>query len=270
MTYINNGINNVPDNTIVYFPQNENKFKENNWDVNDIIEPLIGKQHRDYFPQHAYLCLPLTIANQYGFVIKSNLDMSLYWPGEDHPVNIITKNGQKINHSGNLQNIFTNFESGIVSISNSLILRTPPGINLLTMQPPNSFIPNLHVMSGVVETDNLRGFFTFNLKVTTPNVKINIKRGDWLSAFIPIPRFFVENFKLKNGLDIFDKETYSLEKASFERLDYERQHGDMKMHEESGMTNTTLKGAGRRYFNGIHPNEDEYINHQKRIGDQPK
>jgi hypothetical protein len=270
MTYINNPGNEVPENTILFYPQDKDEFAEKKWEISDIVESLIGKTHRDYFPTHAYLCLPLTIANQYGFVVKSNIDMTLFWPGGDHPVHVITKNGQRINHSGNFQNIFNNFNSGIVSISNAIVVRTPPDVNILTIQPPNYFIPHLHVMSGVVETDNLRGFFTFNLKVTTPNVKITIKKGDWLSAFIPIPRFFVENFELKNALDVFDEETYNLEQASFERLDYERQHGDLKKNKEKGVDNKLLASAGRRYFNGIHPNESKYKNHQKRIFDKPE
>ena len=270
MKYINDEENFVPDNSIVFYPKDKQKAEKNNWKIEDIVESLIGQQQRDYFKEHAYLCLPLTIANQYGFVVKANMDFTLFHPGKEAPV-LIDLNGKQLSETdAYLQNYFTNFKSGILSIENAFHLRTPPGINLMTIQPSNYFIPGLHVMSGVVETDNLRRSFTFNLKVTTPGVKIHVKKGDWLSAFIPVPRYFVDGFELLNGDAFFDEGTMNLERASIAKARYERNIGDFKDNSEKGIENPILLGAGRKYFKGIHPNDELFKDHQKRISPKIK
>ena len=45
-----------------------------------------------------------------------------------------------------------------------------------------------------VTTFDLRCDFTFNLKITVPNMLVSVKKGDALGAFIPIPRYFVDGF----------------------------------------------------------------------------
>ena len=67
----------VPDNTIAVIP-NATGYTEL---YEDIIEPLHGKFKRDWFVKHAYYCLPLTIGNQYGFLIKSLYDFNILWNG---------------------------------------------------------------------------------------------------------------------------------------------------------------------------------------------
>ena len=265
MPYINDPGYEVPENSIVFYPADKEKAYENNWQISDVVESLKGKQQRDYFAKHAYLCLPLTIANQSGFVVKANRDITLFWPGGEKPVIINLHGKQHANAPDDIQNYFNNFGSGIMSVANNFILRTPPGVNILTLQPPNYFIAGVHVMTGIVESDNLRGHFTFNLKVTTPGVKIEIKKGDWLSAFIPVPRYYIENFKLVDGLEIYDESVYDLEKASIDKLKYERNGGDLAKNMEKGMEDSYLAGMGRRYFKGIHPNDKEFPDHQKRI-----
>jgi hypothetical protein len=143
--------------------------------------------------------LPLVIGNQHGFIIKSLIDFDIIWDGTENNPNISFID----NSNSNKQIIQTGFGSGIVTIQNRFALKTSPGINLMTIQPPNMFIPGCVSMTGVIETDNIRRDFTFNLKVTVPNLKISVRKGDPLGAFLPIPRNFVENFSLSLIQDIF-------------------------------------------------------------------
>ena len=53
---------------------------------------------------------------------------------------------------------------GVVTIQNRFTFRTPPDVNLMTINPPNYWIDGIQHMTGVIETDNLRRDFTFNLK----------------------------------------------------------------------------------------------------------
>lgn len=253
--YINtNGID-VPENTIAVVLE-EDKVKYKN-----IVYSLVGHPTRDWMPKYANFCLPVNIANQYGFVVESQHDVDVYWDGESNHIDI-----KVLDDLGFTGQTFSNeFGPGILTIHNAFVLRTPPGVNIMTIQPPNYFLPGLHVSSGVVESDNLRRNFTFNLIITNPNKTIHIKRGDWLSGFIPVPRFYIENFKLKDASKIFDGTVIENERSNISSLAWER-----TSHKDLGGDIGKPNDSGRRYFKGIHVNETRYRNHQKRITDGPE
>lgn len=254
---INDEGNFVPNNTIIFINQSENK----EYDISDIIEPLKGKNKRDYFSQPFYYCLPLLIANQSGFVVKAAHDLEVYWSGGEAPAAIKKINNKNVPDSyEKIQEYFTNFRSGIISIENAFIFRTPPGINLMTIQPPNYFIRGIHSMSGVVEADNLRRSFTFNLKITEPNKVIKIKKGDWLSAFVPTPRYFIDSFSMESAEKFFDKNCIDNELSDIKKLQYER-NNSLENGGDIGKPND----SGRRYFKGINVDDSEFKDHQKRI-----
>jgi hypothetical protein len=247
VNYINDPGYEVPDNHILVVPHDLSL--PNSGYYNEVILPLAGEVKRDWFNAHFYYCLPINIGNQYGFVIKSTVDFDVIWPGGDQAAQITM-----IEDSGK-QFIKNGFGSGIVTIQNSFALKTPPGINIMTIQPPNMYIPGTMAMTGVIETDNIRRDFTFNLKITVPNYKIHIRKGDPLGAFIPIPRNFVEEFKVVPAIDIFNKDIVQSDIIESQVLSQERQTVDKEKSHESG----------RRYFNGNHTDGQKYYNHQKRL-----
>lgn len=237
----------VPDNNILIVPFNINSdgyFKE-------IIEPLKGKTKRDWFVPHFYYCLPLTIGNQYGFIIKSLRDFDIVWDGTEKDASINFLN----NDNFEKQTIKTGFGQGIITIQNMFAIKTPPGINIMTIQPPNMFIPGCVSMTGVIETDQIRRDFTFNFKITIPNINITIKKGDPLGAFIPIQRGFVDNFNIQHIEDFFDKQVHKNELEESYNLSSERNTIDKEKPHQSG----------RRYFHGIHYNGETYKEHQKKL-----
>lgn len=248
--YINDDNFLVPEKTLAFYAT-----KDTRHNLSDVIESLVGHPNRDWFSMTAFsFCLPLTIANQYGFVVKSNWDAEIFWDGNiENPPEIKSEGWQ--NHES-IQPLLGDFANGIITLENKFIVRTPRDTNLMIMQPPNYFIPGLHTMSAVVESDNLRRNFTFNIKVTEPNKNINIKKGDWLAAFIPIPRFYVDMFKMKDAFDLFGEEVIKNELESMHKLGWERNNQDYDK----------INGSGRRYFKGKHVNETMYRNHQKRAG----
>ena len=245
--YLNKYDNNVPANTILVVPHSV----DNDGFYNEIIESLSGKSKRDWFTPHFYYCLPLTIGNQYGFVIKSTRDFDITWMQKENYVKIEYLDEPEFIK----QSISDHFGEGIVTIQNYFALKTAPGINLMTIQPPNMFLPGCVSMTGVVETDNIKRDFTFNIKITIPYIKISIKKGDPLGAFIPIPRYFVDQFNINLISDIFDNDFHKNEIYESNALGNERQTVDkLKPH-----------SAGRRYFNGINTDNTPYPDHQKRI-----
>ena len=162
-----------------------------------LLEPLAGKKERSWFSQHAYFCLPITFGNQHGFVVKLLYDIIVRWNGgPDNPVLVVNHFGSEIDLKNQI--ISSHFGLGIITIQNRWSYRTPKGVNLLVVQPPNYPIDGLMHMTAVVEGDNLRRDFTFNLKVTRPNYDVYIPRGTPIGCVLPIPRGFNDNWKLEH------------------------------------------------------------------------
>lgn len=254
LDYINDEGLEVPENTIAVV-----KTQDSVLDYTDIVKSLIGHPTRDWFIKYASFCLPLTIANQYGFVITAQHDAELFWDGES--IHLDVKSEALYDYSSG-QVYAVDFGPGVLTIDHTFLFRTPPGINLMAIQPPNYFIDGIQAMTGVIESDNLRRSFTFNLKITTPNKKIYIKKGDWLAAFIPIPRGFVDSFKMVPAEEIFSSDIINNEVAANKALGWQR-----KSHKDFGGDMTKINDSGRRYFKGVHADDSPYKNHQKRIAE---
>jgi hypothetical protein len=247
--YINDPGYEIPQDKIVIVPHSLDG--DGRW--KDVIKPLLGEMKRDWFTPHFYYCLPLNIGNQHGFVIRSLRDFDIIWDGT-HNDAVITFLNQ--DNEGK-QFIMGGFSQGIVTVQNSFSLKTPIGVNLMTIQPPNMFLPACVAMTGVIETDQIRRDFTFNFKITVPNLKIEVRKGDPLGAFIPIPRNFINSFTLDVVDNMFDKSLHENELNEQSALSVERSTVDkLKPHE-----------SGRRYFNGVHTDGSTYFDHQKRLLD---
>ena len=244
---INDEDNLIPEKTLLIVP---NRFA-NKEKISELIEPLSKHKKRDWFNEHFYYCLPLIIGNQYGFVLKTQYNFSVRWNGgdqvDDLEVNIHDLQGL------NLQTYVTNFGKGILTVQNFFHFRTPPDVNLMTIQPPNFLKDGIMHMTGVIETDNLRRDFTFNLKVTRPNEWIHFKIGDPIGAFIPIQRYFADAFEIKYADELFSKEL----------IDLEHKTGDEFGKQRSGEDLSKTHQAGRKYFKGEDAWGNKFKDHQK-------
>lgn len=240
----------VPKNSLITIC--ESSEFENSNDL--IILPLKGNNKRDWFVNHAYFCLPLVIGNQMGFGIKSLKTFSVEWSGEKTPNDVkveILDEGEYPSH----QTISSHFGMGTITIQNRFTFRTPPNVNLMTINPPNYWIDGIQHMTGVIETDNLRRDFTFNLKITRKNHKIVINKGELIGCVIPIPRYFIDSFSLHRGEDIYTKEEIEIERKAMKDFGIERRTIDSKKPH----------GNGRRYFKGEDVYGCPFLNHQKKI-----
>lgn len=251
---INDGINDVPDKTIAIFisPGIFNEKLTQERVVSMVKKP--GKK-RDWFSPHFYRCLPLAIGNQYGFTISSEYDISFEWNGGDNVEDTRVYLDKKVYDLNNpyYPSINAHFGHGIVTVNTPYFFRTPPGVNLMTINPPNYVITNVTVMTGVIETDNLRRNFTFNLKIQMPNVTTNIPAGFPLAAFIPIPRYYCDEFNLDFAENIFSKEIVD------EELEAEIDSGKHRKNVEP-----TLKpSVGKHYMQGKDVYGNIFKDHQK-------
>lgn len=250
---INQG-NNVPDKTIAVFL---NPFETSlDFDDKERIFKIIEKppKKREWFMPHFYKCLPLVIGNQYGFIIKNEFDFGFIWNGSNDPENSIIFMHNKVEEvNKKYPRIESHFGHGIITINPPFTLRTPPGVNLMTVNPPNFIIPNITAMTGVVETDNLRRNFTFNLKIQMPNIETIVPAGSALAAFIPIPRNYADSFKLEIAENIFSEKLISEEIQAMVDADTYRNQVERK----------TPEGVGRDYFKGQDVYKNKFLDHQK-------
>jgi hypothetical protein len=248
---LNQGVD-VPDKTIAVFVNNENKtLGLTQHRVTEILHRPPKK--RSWFTPHFYRCLPLVIGNQQGYVISSEFDFAIEWNGgqKNEDLSIFLDGSPNF-----VQNFYprieSHFGSGILTINPPFTLRTPPGVNLMTINPPNFVIPNITVMTGVVETDNLRRNFTFNLKVQVPNIRLVIPKGSPLAAFIPVPRNYCDDFSLKFAEELFEEEVIAEELKAAEDADIKR----------STVEVTLPHGVGKSYFKGEDVYGNKFPDHQ--------
>jgi hypothetical protein len=223
--------------------------------IDKVFESLKGKITRDWFVNHAYNCLPIVIGNQYGFVVKSLYDFEAEWNGgnsvEDVKVTILSDR-KEYEKNCSLQNISSHFGMGVITVQMAFSLRTSPEINLITINPPNYFIDGLYHMSGVVETDNLRRDFTYNLRLTRSNYKVRIHQGDYIGCIIPYPRHFIDKFTIVDAKSLFNENEIEEEIKCITDFGLER----------SKLDKMKSKGNGKRYWRGEDVYGNKFLDHQ--------
>lgn len=249
---INQGLD-VPDNTIVAFLE---PFMMDDKDLKSMfIKP---DKKRDWFAPLFYNCHPLIVANQYGFYLTADFDFTVIWNGGPNPEDAqITCDFKKEYTNIPLPAIVSHFGYGTITISLPMVLRTPKGINLLTINPPNYIVENATVLSGSVESDQSRVPFTFNLRIHKPNVPVVFKAGTPISGLIPIPRYFADSFEIKNATEVFDETLVQ------EEIETMRFHQKTRTENNKRSYDTGDNTLDRQYFRGKDPYGNDFQDHQK-------
>jgi hypothetical protein len=239
----------VPDSRIMIIP--------NDGISNDMIDGLISDakdtKKRDWFNERFYFCLPIVIGNQYGYVIRAQRGFSVTWNGGEDTSDLrVSELPFPINKRS--QAYISNFGSGILTIQNFWHMRTPPGVNTMVISPPNYIKDNVTFMTAVVETDNLRRGFTFNLKLNSPGT-VNFEAGEVIGAFINIPRYFVDSFSISYADSLITQDQINEEHDSIREFDNQRTGEDMSKPLQSG----------RKYFKGEDAWGNTFPDHQQKI-----
>lgn len=242
----------VPDKTIsvLVYPEYEGKISKERLD--GILSP--PEKMREWFTPHFYRCLPLTIANTYGFVFRTEYEMFVEWDGNDKQESIV------IEYPKETADLFprttSHFGSGILTFEYPLLLNTPPGVNLMIMNPPNYILAGMSTMTAIVETDNLRNSFTINLKIEIPRVRIHIPKGMPIAAIVPVPRYFGDSFNLKMADELFTDDQIVEEYNALEDFLILRQEVEPTM--KNGVNQLYMKGVdvyGNKFPDHQSPNK---------------
>jgi hypothetical protein len=245
----------VPEKTIAFFPiiPKDGLKAFNPKDLSLFLKPLNISHERDWFSSHFYKCLPLSIGNMQGFIFSLPYTISVLWNGGNDPKDVSINYYEDSEKYKNYNFIYptSEFGNGILTIHYPVTLKTPPGINLMTIAPPNFPTPGLSPMTGVIESDNIRFSFTLNLKIDLPNTVIVIQPNTPIVGMIPIPRYFCDSFELKDAYDIFDKKIVEEEKIVVQ------EHSEKRL-----FTNKNKLGQDRIYFNGKDVRGNKFKDHQ--------
>lgn len=237
----------VPDNTFAIFADTAPR---------DTVKRILRKPSpkREWFTSHFYRCLPLAIGNQYGFVVTCEYDFAVLWNGGNHTddLTIIVPDKYPNNAFGLYPRLESHFGHGILTVNPPFFVRTPIGVNTMTISPPNYVLPGITTMTGVIETDNLCRNFTFNLKVHLPNVQIAIPKGTPIAAFIPIPRYFADSFEAVFAEDLFEDEVIQEILQTSEDANEKRREIELKQ----------MPPVGRDYFRGQDVYGNKFPDHQ--------
>jgi len=247
-------MNSIPDKTIACIPVIPTKgHKEFDMDFSKFLRPLNQNHKRDWFTPHFYKCLPLSIGNMQGFAFSVPFDFTVIWNGGNNieDIQLFDFNLYDLDTEMNNVYIASEFGHGIFTIHFPLILKTPPGVNLMTIAPPNFPVPGISPMTGVVETDNLRFTFTLNFKIDLINVPIRILKDYPLMGILPIPRHFCDSFEMVNAYDILDKNEIEEERIIV------RDHSIARDKQ-----NATKSSSDGLYYKGVDIKGNKFKQHQ--------
>jgi len=134
--------------------------------LSDKPQPLVtAPPNRDWMDsigrRHAYRCLPIAVANTYGWQLLLPVDVTAEWNGGMELADVTVK-------CAHTHQAVSNFAHGILTFDVSYIFRTPIGFHLLVTGPSNVFKDGIAPMTAIVETDWLPYTFTFNYQFTRP------------------------------------------------------------------------------------------------------
>jgi hypothetical protein len=131
----------------------------------------------------AYRCLPLNIANAYGWELLMPTTVSATWDGG------IGKGAIQTDPA--TPSAISHFGSGILTFPVLGLFRTEPGYDLFVSGPTNSPKHGIAPLTGIVETDWSPFTFTMNWKFTAPGT-VTFEQGEPFCLFFPIQRGEVE------------------------------------------------------------------------------
>lgn len=129
----------------------------------------------------AYQCLPLVMANQWGWQVLCPTDVRATWDGSPDPLGVRVEVPPQYEVA-----IKSQFGAGIVTFSPPWLFRTPPGWDLYAKGPGNRWKTNCVPLEGVIETWWLNYTFTLNWKIVEPGT-VTFARGESLGQIMPVP-----------------------------------------------------------------------------------
>jgi hypothetical protein len=139
-----------------------------------------------------YRCLPLVVANQYGWEIPSTHHIRATWDGTSHADGLLVEN---LSGDGELH-ASSHFGAGVLTFQIPFLFQTTQGWNLMVRGPTNNPKDGIVPLDGIVETDWSHSTFTMNWRFTRA-CTVEFQLGEPICLFFPIERGALEKFRVE-------------------------------------------------------------------------
>jgi len=196
--------------------------------------------------KYAYRCLPLSIANSYGWDIISPVDFTVQWDGRQAPdaVKVFCDN------PGNNMIPTTLFGEGTFTVHTGYVFKTEYPYAVYVTGPVNEPKHGVIPLSGIVETHWLPFSFTINWKLTSPGV-VNFRKGDVLCHIFPVNLEVFDNMQPEIKLISNDSE--------FEKLynEWATTRSDFIKKKKENHPSVKSISWQKNYFQGNYPPDGE-------------
>lgn len=194
----------------------------------------------DTHVKFANRCLPLRIANAFGWEMLCPTTVHMGWNGRNDLDSVLVQ----YEDASASRSIMSHFGYGTVTFSVSALFRTEPGYDLMVQGPINTFKDAIAPLSGIVETDWAPYTFTMNWKFTRPGTIVTFTKGEPFCHIFPVPHRYLENFE-PNIMSIKDDPELEsqLEAWSNSRMQF---NAGLKNNDKD----TVSKGWQKNYFHG--------------------
>ncbi len=157
----------------------------------DIAPAPLGREWMEATnDQFAYRCLPLNIANAYGWELLSPSGVTAIWNGGPRVEDITVAHDDE----DAPQAAMSHFGHGVLTFSVRGLFRTEPGFDLWAGGPVNRPKKHAYALTGIIETDWLEFTFTMNWLMTTPNFPVRFHKDEPFCMIHPLPRGLIERF----------------------------------------------------------------------------
>ena len=201
----------------------------------------------------AYRCLPLDIANTYGWEILCPSGFLAVWNGDDDlsAVSIVSDSeapAPAVSHFGH----------GVLTFHLPCLFRTEPGFDLMAQGPINRPKDAVAPLSGVIETDWSPYSFTMNWLFTRAGTPIRFEEGEPYCHILPIRR---------GDIDLVTPEIRSLAsnpelKAQYEAWTESRKRFNAELLRPG--SDAEAEKWQKTYYRGVVPGSDQDVRRDHR------
>ena len=134
-----------------------------------------------------YRCLPLNIANAYGWEILCNSGFTAEWNGESDigAVSVLAD-------EGTTAPAISHFGSGVLTFHVPCLFRTEPGYDLMVQGPINRPRDAIAGLTGIIETDWSPYSFTMNWMFTAAGTPVRFEKDEPFCHLFPVRRGALE------------------------------------------------------------------------------
>ena len=214
----------------------------------EVVTAPSRRQWMDNYPErHPYRCLPLQIANSYGWQLLSPYSFEVNYRGGVTPGDIRISLPNDISESDSF--VETHFGHGVLTFRTGYIFRTQPGWQLLISGPKNHPKDTIYPLDGLIESDWLPYPFTVNWQFTRPG-RIRFEKNEPFCQLVPV---------LQHALEWIEPEIVDIRRNPHLCKQYKEW-----LHKRTSDSSHSRE-KGREYMRGVYADGTKAATHQAKL-----